>query len=92
MDGYKIIDLGGITLEDGVYNGEIEGVYNALDISNKPIVITGINGVKPAYVTFFKFKVDATTYAYIGILGLSTDGIQTITIASDDIVDVGLAN
>lgn len=92
MDGYKIIDLCGITLEDGVYNGEIEGVYNAVDISNKPIIITGINGVKSGYVTLFKYKVDATTYAYTGLLGVSSDGIQVITIASDGIVDIALAN
>ena len=92
MDGYKIIDLGGITLEDGEYSGEIEGVFDAVDISNKPIIITGINGVKPSYVTLFKYADGAETYAYMGFLGLSIDGIQTINIASDGSVGISIAN
>ena len=92
MNGYKIIDLGGITLESGEYTGEIEGVFDRIDKSDKPIIITGIKDVKPAHVTFFKYQDGADTFAYLGFLGLSNNGIQTINIASNDNVDIAIAN
>ena len=92
MDGYKIIDLGGIALTEGGFTGEIEGIFDKVDISNKPIIITGIKDVKPAYVTLFKYQDGAESFAYMGILGLSANGIQTINIISNNVVDIGIAN
>ena len=92
MDGYKIIDLGGITLENGEFAGDIEGVFEKVDTSNKPIIITGINDVKPGYITLFKYADGAETFAYMGILGLNVDGIHTINIASDDNVNIEIVN
>ena len=92
MDGYKIVDLGGIALTSGEFTGEIEGIFDKVDISNKPIIIAGIKDVKPAYVTLFKYQDGADTFAYMGFLGLSIDGIQTINITSDNSVDIAIAN
>lgn len=92
MNGYKIIDLGGITLINGEFSGEIEGVFDRIDKSDKPIIITGIKDVKPAYVTFFKYQDGAETYAYSGLLGLSVNGIQTINISANNNVDIVIAN
>ena len=92
MDGYKIIDFGGITLENGEYSGEIDGIFDKIDISNKPIVLIGINGYKPAYVTLSKYQDGSDTYAYMGFLCLSIDGLQTINIAMDNTVDITIVN
>lgn len=92
MNGYKIIDLGGITLTNGEFSGEIEGVFDRIDKSDKPIIITGIKNVKPAYITLFKYQEGAETFAYMGLLGLSTNGIQTINIFANNNVDITTAN
>lgn len=71
MDGYKIIDFGGITIDsnDG-YDNTIDGIYNAVDISTKPMVFTGINGVKPFYaMPLTKTSTGPNTYTYEGMLG-----------------------
>ncbi len=86
MDGYKIIDFGGITIDanDG-YDSTIEGIYNKIDISTKPMVFTGINGVKPFYIgALEKILISADAYGYFGLFGLVGGNMFYITIQDDN--------
>ena len=91
MNGYKIIDFGGIDISKG-YTETIEGTFDKIDISNKPIVIIGIKNMKPAYVTFSKISTGASTFAYIGMIGVNTDGIIMVTVGDDNSVDITIGS
>ena len=90
-NGYKIIDFGEIDISTG-FTETIEGTFDKIDKSNKPIVITGIKDMKPAYVAFSKISTGATTFAYIGMIGVNTDGIIMATIGDDDSVDITIGS
>ena len=87
MDGYKIIDFKGIDPSD---SGTIEGIFNAIDESKKPIVITnvtvgGIEEFKPCYVPFFKLATGPNTSAYITAISMG-DSPVTIVVNDDDTI------
>lgn len=87
MDGYKIIDLGGITLDENMnYNGTIVGTYSAVDISTKPLIITGIKDFKPIFMGLMEKVNDGDgAYHYFGYLGVTESvGALFLTISSED--------
>ena len=89
MDGYKIIDFKGVDLTDGAI---IEGIYNAIDSANKPIVVINLNSgnsgiLKPFYSLPLKWLND--TYYLAFELG-TPDGVVFASIEIDSSDTVGL--
>ena len=78
-NGYKIIDFKGIDLTDGA---EIPGIYDAIDKSNKPLVIANLNGGGTILKPFFGGAVtkSLTEYLYIPLTIADGDGAATISI------------
>lgn len=93
-NGYKIIDLGGITLdENGEYQDTITGIYDAVDSSKKPIIISGINGAKPSFMgSMIKAQTGDDTYTYTGFLGMSSYGMLIFNVENNDTVSINVAN
>lgn len=86
MDGYKIIDFGGITIDShSGYDGTIEGIYEKIDISTKPMVFAGINRIKPFFTSALeKVQIDAETVGYAGLFGMVGGNMWFITIQSNN--------
>ena len=89
MNGYKIIDFKGIDPSDGE---TVEGLFNAIDKADKPLVITNltIDGVvefKPCYVPFLKISTGPNTSAYITSIALGDSPIAIVVNDDDTITD-----
>lgn len=99
MNGYKIIDFKNVELNDtGV---TIDGVFDEIDKSDKPLIFTNVNLPNSTYSigdttkrSFFTSlpasqMLDASTKAYGFIIGFSVEGgpIQML-ISSADLVMV----
>lgn len=84
--GYQIIDLKGIEIEAA--GTTIPGVYNLIEGSQVPILLTGINDetlgeLKPRFVAF-----DVSGTDFVGYLNPG----YTITVDDDDLIVIAAAS
>lgn len=87
MDGYKIIDFKG---EDVSASPTIDGIFNAIEESNKPLIFTNMTWdgtvlVKPYFSSLCtKVSTGPTTYAYIVNGPVAVEGVQVFMLINND--------
>lgn len=90
MDGYKIIDFKGVNPVNG---GEVPGIYNAIDESTKPIMVTNVtvtgSTIKPYFALAFKVATSPTTNAYyLSFLADENGAAKFIIVNDNNTIDV----
>lgn len=87
MDGYKIIDFGGV---DVTAEPTIDGIFNEIETSNKPLILTNMTVenvpvIKPYFASICtKLSTGPTTYAYVINGPVASDGNQVLMFVNND--------
>lgn len=87
MNGYKIIDFKG---EDVSAEPTIDGIFNEIEKSNKPLIFTnmvcdGTVLVKPYFSSICtKISTGPTTYAYVINGPVASDGKQVLMFVNNN--------
>lgn len=88
-NGYKIIDFKGVDPSEG---GTIEGIFNAIDKSTKPICVYNIGAtgatLKPYFAQAIKVTTSATTWAYYVTYMVSAGDPVFAIVNDDDTIDI----
>lgn len=92
MNGYKIIDFKGESLNEG----HVPGIWNAVANATKPLVFCNFSVgdsdeiQKPYFAGFGIYRsVDANTHGYDFVLTVTNDGAVIFTITDKDDIVMG---
>lgn len=75
--GYQGVDFTGYTLSETPVT--ISGLYNLLTTCGKPIIVSGIDGLLPSFVSGAHFESDTLVIPLF--IGIADDGVSQYSIA-----------